>query len=406
LYKLLHYLKITINFLMDKNNLILGIDASNIRDGGGLTHLVEIIRASKPSEYSFSKVFIWSGDSTLQEFDNHPWLEKRSNKFLNGNFVTRIFWQKFCLKRTITEAKCDVLFIPGGSFSIKFPAIVTISQNMLPFELKELLRFGASLMTFKFFLLRISQATSFKKANGVIFLTNYAKNKVTERIGNIAGKISIIPHGINANFFNNPHEQKPMSYYTISNPFKILYISRIDMYKHQNKVAEAVSLLRNEGFPVSLELVGSSYSPALKKLNMTLKKFDHDNEYIHYSGSVKHYKLHDILKRSDLFLFASTCENMPNILLEGMASGLPIACSSYGPMPEILEDSGVYFDPEKSQDIALSVKKLLISHQLREKMSKQSYEKAKEFSWDRCSSETFNFLKKIAIESNLNKVIK
>ena len=29
-----------------------------------------------------------------------------------------------------------------------------------------------------------------------------------------------------------------------------------------------------------------------------------------------------------------------------MASGLPIACSNYGSMKEILQDGGEYFDPE------------------------------------------------------------
>ena len=38
------------------------------------------------------------------------------------------------------------------------------------------------------------------------------------------------------------------------------------------------------------------------------------------------------------FIFASTCENMPNILIEGMSSGLPILCSNYLPMPEFLKD--------------------------------------------------------------------
>ena len=35
---------------------------------------------------------------------------------------------------------------------------------------------------------------------------------------------------------------------------------------------------------------------------------------------------------------------MPNTLVEAMASGLPIACSDRGPMPEVLGDGGVLFD--------------------------------------------------------------
>ena len=34
-----------------------------------------------------------------------------------------------------------------------------------------------------------------------------------------------------------------------------------------------------------------------------------------------------------------------------MASGIPIACSNRGPMPEILRDGGIYFDPENVDSI-------------------------------------------------------
>ena len=52
-----------------------------------------------------------------------------------------------------------------------------------------------------------------------------------------------------------------------------------------------------------------------------------------------------VLSKANLFIFASSCENMPNTLLEGMASGLPIACSDRGPMPETLQDRGILSMP-------------------------------------------------------------
>jgi hypothetical protein len=48
-----------------KNKMILGINASNIRSGGGVTHLVELLRAAEPEMYGFNKVIVWSGKKTL-----------------------------------------------------------------------------------------------------------------------------------------------------------------------------------------------------------------------------------------------------------------------------------------------------------------------------------------------------
>ena len=40
-----------------------------------------------------------------------------------------------------------------------------------------------------------------KKADGVIFLTNYARNRVVNIIGNIKGKSPVVYHGIKDIFF-------------------------------------------------------------------------------------------------------------------------------------------------------------------------------------------------------------
>ena len=45
--------------------MIIGIDASNIRAGGGVTHLDELLRAADPEAHGFSQVIVWSGSATL-----------------------------------------------------------------------------------------------------------------------------------------------------------------------------------------------------------------------------------------------------------------------------------------------------------------------------------------------------
>jgi glycosyltransferase involved in cell wall biosynthesis len=68
-----------------------------------------------------------------------------------------------------------------------------------------------------------------------------------------------------------------------------------------------------------------------------------------------------LLLKSDIFVFASSCENMPNTLIEGMAAGLKIACSSRGPMPEVLKDAGYYFDPESPVSISKAIEQIILN---------------------------------------------
>ena len=65
--------------------MIIGIDATNIRSGGGITHLKELLNNSNPKNNNFEKIIIWSSYLTLEKIENKFWIIKKSPKFLNKN---------------------------------------------------------------------------------------------------------------------------------------------------------------------------------------------------------------------------------------------------------------------------------------------------------------------------------
>ena len=380
----------------------LGIDATNIRGGGGLTHLVELLRSARPELYGIGRVVVWGGRNTLTALEDRPWLAKIKLTVMDKGLLHRTFWQCFLLSRAARNEGCDLLFVPGGSYVGNFHTMVTMSQNLLPFEVNELRRFGWTLITLKILLLRLTQSYSFQKADGVIFLTEYARDVVLQVIGNLRGQTCIVPHGLNSRFKSVPKQQRAITDYDDIHPYRVLYVSIIDQYKHQWNVVDAVATLRKQGFPIALDLVGASYPPALQRLNAIIKREDPERHWVHYHGVVAFDSLHHHYAQADLGLFASSCENMPNILLETMGAGLPIACSNKGPMPEMLGKSGVYFDPEQPDDIARALHKLIESPILRSEFAQESFNRAKQYSWQRCADETFGFLAAIMQQQKRN----
>ena len=95
---------------------------------------------------------------------------------------------------------CDLIFVPGGTFLGSFDTIVSMSQNMLPFEKKEYLRFRSWKTRLRFKILHFTQSRTFKKSEGVIFLTNYAKETIASSLNIEFRKCRIIPHGISSSF--------------------------------------------------------------------------------------------------------------------------------------------------------------------------------------------------------------
>lgn len=85
---------------------------------------------------------------------------------------------------------------------------------------------------------------------------------------------------------------------------------------------------------------------------------------------------------------------MPNILLEGMAMGMPIACSNYGPMPEMLGNSGEYFNPEDPKDIAFAINNLVSSLNLRQEYTINAFNKAKSLLGNIAQMKPLSFLRK------------
>ena len=251
-------------------------------------------------------------------------------------------------------------------------------------------------MLFRIFYLRILQARTFKNSSGVIFLCEYARDRVMSQIGDLSCETALIPHGVQSRFYRQSNPQRKLESFSIDDPFRLLYVSIVDVYKHQWNVVEAVSQLRCEGVPVTLDIVGPSYEPALRRLQTTIDKVDSTGDFVRYLGNISHEELHEVFASADGFVFASTCENFPNILLEAMASGLPIASSDCRPMTDILGDNSFVFDPVNIQSVFNSICQMVDDYSRRDTISQEVYSRASRYTWKNCTKATFKFIEEIA----------
>ncbi len=383
-----------------KSLKILGIDASNLNEGGGVTHLKGILSSFDPIKHHFDKLIIWGGDN-LDQLEKQPWLEIRKPKELSGNILVKEYWKLFKFPNLV-KTECGLLFSPGAGVSSKKLAYITMCRNMLVFDKTERNRYPKlSWSWIRLFLLKFIQSKSFRNAQGVIFLSEYAKNHVTKvaRLEKYNEKFVIINHGVSQKFKSAPKTQRAISDYSVQKPFKLLYVSYIGIYKHNWNIAEAVALLRKQGFPVELQMVGAApHKKELNRLNAIIEKYDPQETYLKYLGPVSHEKLSKYYKDADGFVYASTCENMPNIVIEAMTSGLPIASSNYDPMSEFLKDGAVYFDPTSVDSVHKSLKTFLEDASLRQSNSEKTAAYAMNYNWEKCTNLTFDFLYKKYME--------
>ncbi|MAM27400.1 MAG: glycosyl transferase [Flavobacteriaceae bacterium] len=370
--------------------MIIDIDATNIKTGGGLTHLKQIVENNRLEQDSIHLI----GGTWLDRIKGSNNVSKLIFKKEFKNKLNQEYFKAFKLEQILKKG--DISFIPGGTFSSKKINYVSMSQNMLVFEEKERNRFPRSLTWLRYLILERLQLKSFSNATGIIYISQYAKQYIENKYPHLKSKKStVIYHGISDNFRQKPKKQKSIQEYSKQQPFKLLYISIINYYKHQWNVIEAVKILREKGYPIELELIGPINKSLRSKFDKCLKGTE---RYVNYRGKVPYEEISLSYKKANMFLFASTCENMPNILIEAMSAGLPILCSNYGPMPEVLKDAGAYMDPTQVDNISFNLERLLNETEIRQKIAQKAYNYSQDFSWEKTSKDTFDFIKRIAEE--------
>ena len=373
--------------------MILGIDLTSKGSGGAYRHITEILKYAPIDNLGIKKYYIIGNNSVLSRIQNSNNIVKYTNKYINGNLISIIFWKLF-LRDKFYKNTFNILYIPYGNYLGSFRPFVTMSRNILIFDKSQQLILGISLLRIKMIILKFIQTKMFNNSNGIIFISKHANNLINPYLRNI-NKSIIIHHGVSNDFNYSIREQYNINYYTNTNRYKILYVSTILPYKYQWNLVYAIYNLRLKGYNLELSIVGDALDRKSNNLlNKAIKKTKFNENFVNVYNSVSLKEINRFYMNNDLFIFNSTCENMPNILIEAMSSGMPIICSRFPPMPEFLKNGGVYINPNSITDIENKLLQVLLDHNLRNTISSISKNLSKNYTWNKCAIETFSFIKK------------
>lgn len=372
--------------------LIVAVDASRIRSGGGIAHLLGILAIERIDAFGFKEIHVWSYRKLLDSIPERPWLVKHHAKETEQSLLKQLIWQATKLPQEIRAAGCQILFSADASTVCRFEPMVALNQNMLPYDEGVLRLFGLSRDRLQQTIIYLVQKSAFRFATASIFLTRHAARRVQHYTGPL-GKIEIIPHGV-GQIFKDTRPQRAWPP-TASQPIECLYVSPILEYKYQWVVVRAIKLLRERGHRLHLTLVGGGGKRALNMLEKQIEVSDPNREFVTVLDFLEHEQIPQRIANADIFVFASGCETFGISLLEAMAVGVPIASSNHSSLPETLQEGGVYFDPTNDQSIAASIETLINDPVLRERLAQRAKALAESYSWQRCATETWTFIGRV-----------
>ena len=142
-------------------------------------------------------------------------------------------------------------------------------------------------------------------------------------------------------------------------------------------------------------LVGPEYPQYGQLVREKSPIFALDND-VAITGALSHAGMPALYRNSIVNIFASECENCPNILIEALASGRPVFSSSYPPMPEFGGDAALYFDPSSPRDLAEKLAVLLADPPRMKELAARGEKQSQHFDWESFGAKTWRSIHEIA----------
>lgn len=218
-----------------------------------------------------------------------------------------------------------------------------------------------------------------KNASGVIALSEDMKkemNKICNR-----DDISVLPNGIELNKFKGISEKKLFK----KKEKTIIFVGSLRPVKGVKYLIKAMNTINKET-DTNLIIVGDGIDKeGLKTLVEELNLQD----CIHFVGKIPNEDVPRYMAQADIFALPSLSEGFPVVVVEAMASGLPIVTTNVRGLPEIIKngENGFVVEPQNSEHMAEKILLLLKDEQLYRKISENNKVKAEEYSWDKISGE-------------------
>jgi len=296
--------------------------------------------------------------------------QDRSNPFEQLVFLfSASLWTLGMVPRFKPNATLAFFGVPSGAISwllkkiLGIPYIISLRGGDVPgFRPYDFQRHHKILAPF----LRII----WKDASAVV-----ANSKGLRQLANVFDsrfEIPIIPNGVDL--------QEYATEMRIWSPPRLLSVGRLVHQKGLDLAIRALAQLKDLEWEWCIVGDGPQIN-VLKSLANELGIQDR----VSFPGWLSHAELVECYKGSNLFLFPSRHEGMPNAVLEAMASGLPILASRIAGNEELVIDgeTGILFPSEDVEALSVALRQLLTDSSQRQKMGNAARQRVEAlYSWE------------------------
>jgi len=228
---------------------------------------------------------------------------------------------------------------------------------------------------------KVMTPRAYRRADGIVAISPHMADTM-RRYGVDTDKVHLIPNGINPREIGVFENVVPRN--SDHRPLKLLFVGRIEPIKGLDCLVAGCEELDRRGIDFTLAIAGKGSSTYVNQLKQRIQRAGLQNR-IEWIGSVPREKLFSLYSQHHILIVPSINDPCPLVVLESMASGLPVVGSNVGGIPMMVEAGETGFTVPAEDPLALSnaISKLGQDRTLLAQMAVNSVERAKLFSWER-----------------------
>lgn len=235
-----------------------------------------------------------------------------------------------------------------------------------------------------------------QKADKILTCSGHSRKDIIRIYGVDASKIEIIPLSVSRIYYPETDDAKidlMKVKYGIKGRY-LLYLGNLKPHKNVKSVISAFSKIASEFDDLSLVIAGPK-EHLYRELAEQTRKLGLSQRII-FTGTISESDHpHILYSGAEVFVMPSLYEGFGLPPAEAMACGVPVVSSSTTSIPEVVKDAGLLIDPEKPDDIAQAIKRILQNPGLKQELVAKGLEYVKEYEEVKIARQNYAFFKRV-----------
>ena len=224
-----------------------------------------------------------------------------------------------------------------------------------------------------------------RNAARIIVLSRAARDSFVSKLKLDPAKFVVIPPGVDSSF----GPRSPANVTELRRRLGLpedyfLFVGTNKPHKNLPRLIEAIAQLPTDSPPL---VIAGNEDRRFPQARRAVERLGLKNR-VHFLGPVAEADLPALYSGATLFVFPSLEEGFGLPVIEAMACGTRVACSTAPGLDEAAGEAAVRFDPQAPDQMAETMLQLLQNRDWRLEIGRRGLAHAAEFTWERAARET------------------